>query len=53
MYKIKQSPIDKQYYAVFKNNYEAARHGGNFKDCPIACFNGYDNAYRISSKWCK
>lgn len=39
-------------YAVFKNEYEAAKFQVHFKDCPIACFDGYDNAYRISSAWC-
>lgn len=53
MYKVMQSPLDKQFYAVFKNGVEAQMYGDEFVDCPVAHFGGYENAYQLSYAWPK
>jgi hypothetical protein len=42
---------DGKYYAVFKNAYEAEMSDHAFADCPLACFDGYDNAYELTDVW--
>ena len=49
-YKIKIG-LDGNHYAVFNDSADAEISAPYFKDCRLACFDGYDNAYELSSSW--
>jgi hypothetical protein len=49
-YQIKRGE-DGKHYAVFQDNLDAEDASAHFDGCRITCFDGYDNAYELTSDW--
>ncbi len=43
--------LDGKHYAVFHDNLDAEDAAPHFVGCRLSCFDGYDNAYELTSAW--